>query len=164
MVDHARHAVCTHLDTAGVAYTLVEHKAVYTSPEADALGLDHLGTVPKNLFLRNAKGTRYYLVTLNMEGHVDLAALGRQLDCGKLSFASEERLQRVLHIERGAVSPLALLLCDAPEVELIMDCTLVGLPSIGVHPCDNRATLFLSYSDLIRMIEQKGYPVRTVEL
>ena len=47
----------------------------------------------KNLFLRNQKGTKHYLVIVNASKKVDLRAVAEQIGDGKLSFASPDAFE-----------------------------------------------------------------------
>ena len=49
------------------------------------------------------------VVTLLEDRQVNLAALGTQLQMGKLSFASPQRLMHYLGVIPGAVTPLAVI-------------------------------------------------------
>lgn len=59
-----RSAALARLDALGVAYELTEHPAVFTIEDMEQLGLTGSGTVCKNLFLRDAKGRRHFLVVI----------------------------------------------------------------------------------------------------
>ena len=80
----------------------------------------------KNLFLRDAKGKRHFLVVLDKDKRADLKALQEQLSCSKLSFASEERLKKHLGLSRGSVTPLGILNDAQGMVELVFDRDLIG--------------------------------------
>ena len=51
------------LDKMKIKYETVEHEPVYTMEDMDRLGLTKKGTLCKNLFLRDSKGKRHFLVT-----------------------------------------------------------------------------------------------------
>ena len=91
-----REKVFARLEELGVSYEVTEHPAVFTIGEMDALGLTAKGEVCKNLFLRDAKGRRHFLVVVPGEARADLRALAAQLESSKLSFASAERLEKYL--------------------------------------------------------------------
>jgi Ala-tRNA(Pro) deacylase len=76
-----------------------EHPAVYTIEDMDGLELSKRGEVCKNLFLRDAKGRRYFLLVLRKEKQANLKQLAAQLATAHLSFASEERLMSVLKLD-----------------------------------------------------------------
>ena len=73
--------------------------------DMDRLGLPAKGILCKNLFLRDSKGKRHFLVTCDEAKKVDLKSLARQLGTGGLSFASEERLEKYLGLKQGSVTP-----------------------------------------------------------
>ncbi|WP_058048952.1 YbaK/EbsC family protein [Janthinobacterium sp. Ant5-2-1] len=97
------------LESSAADVQLVEHPAVHTIAEA----LIHVPAMPglmvKNLFVRDEKGRRHFLVIVPFDKRVDLAALGRLLPASKLSMASPERLLQHLGITPGSVSLFALI-------------------------------------------------------
>lgn len=157
-------SVLDALDRAGVCYRMVSHDPVYTIEEMERLHLDADGRIAKNLFLRDARGKRHFLVVLAKHKTVELKALRGQLGTSALSFASEDRLRRFLGLEKGAVTPLGILNDEARAVEVLFDRDLAGLPSLGVHPNRNTATVFLSFADLESLIRSHGNPVSFVDI
>ena len=159
MSGYHKNEVYALLNEKGVSYKAVEHKAVFTMEEMERAGINAHGCICKNLFLRDAKGRQHYLVTVPDERRVDLKWLSAALGTSKLSFASAERLDKYLNVPQGSVSPLGLLNDESCSVIFAADATLAALPVIGVHPNDNTATVFLSFADLRRIIEEHGNPV-----
>ena len=155
--------ILTWLTKCGVSFETVVHPAVFTIDALEALQLDKYGLVCKNLFLRDQKGKRHYLVVVRQEKQVDLKALGQRLG-DKLSFASEERLERYLHLTKGAVTPLGVFYNEARNVEVIIDQDLMQESSVGVHPGENDASVFLSPDDLVRLIQTHGNPVSLLQI
>lgn len=152
------------LDGLAVPYRLVRHPAVYTIEEMDMHALETEGVIAKNLFLRDGKGRRHFLVMVRKDKTVNLKALGEQLGVSQLGFASERRLAEYLGLTKGAVSPLGLLNDGGGSVAFVADADLAGLDSIGVHPNDNTATVFLSYAELERVIRESGHSVTELRL
>ena len=105
MEDREIRKVLDVLDNAGIRYRMVSHDPVYTIEEMERLHLDADAEIAKNLFLRDARGKRHFLVVLCSCKTVDLKALRGQLGTSALSFASEDRLKRFLGLEKGAVTP-----------------------------------------------------------
>ena len=136
------------LNKLGIKYEVVEHEPVHTMEDMDRLGLPEKGTLCKNLFLRDAKGKRHFLITCDENAKVDLKSLGRQLGAGNLSFASEERLEKYLGLKQGSVSPFGLMNDTDHAVEFFIDKNLSKCKSLGIHPLENTATVFLSFKDL----------------
>ena len=81
---------------------------MFTVEEAKRLRGELPGGHTKNLFLRNKKG-RMWLVVCLEDREIDLKALGEQLESGRLSFASADRLMTYLGVVPGAVTPFAAL-------------------------------------------------------
>ena len=123
-----REKVFARLEELGVSYEVTEHPAVFTIGEMDALGLTAKGEVCKNLFLRDAKGRRHFLVVVPGEARADLRALAAQLESSKLSFASAERLEKYLGLKQGEVTPLGVLNDADAAVEVVFDRGLERFP------------------------------------
>lgn len=152
------------LQQAGISYEVTEHPAVYTMEEMAQVGLDKLGPIPKNLFVRDGKGRQHFLITAAADTQIDLKALGEKLGVKKLSFASAERLQQYLGITAGCVSPLGILNDAEHAVTVVFDSKLEGLPKLGVHPNVHNATVWLSFADLCKVIQSAGNPVQIIEI
>lgn len=151
------------LAAAGIPYERVDHPAVFTIEEMDQLDLPHPEAVVKNLFLRDAKGKRHFLAVLPGHRSADLKTLGEKVG-SKLSFASEERLEKYLGLTRGSVTPLGVLNDEARAVEVLFDRALEAMPLMGVHPNHNTATVFLRPGDLVQLIKDHGNPFAWVDL
>lgn len=139
-----------------IKYTLHTHKAVYTVAEAK----EHSGTIPgmhcKNLFLYSSKGKLYYLVTLPAEKAINLLDLSKNLSLKKLSFAKQEDLFTILHLEPGAVSPLGLINDTSSVVTYLIDNEVWEAPIVNFHPNINTETLEILKEDFHRIVESIG--------
>lgn len=162
-MSEKRAEVLAALAGAGISYELVDHPAVYTMEEMEALHLPHGEAVVKNLFLRDPKGRRFFLVSLRGDKRADLRALGEQLGV-KLSFASEERLMEQLGLEKGSVTPFGVLNGGSGTVEVLFDEDIRAMPLIGVHPNENTATVFLAPAHLAGLIRDHGNPFEWVKI
>ncbi len=147
----------------GVVYELVEHQAAFTVTDVSGVIALGKGEVCKNLFLRDHKGKRHFLVCMPCFKRADLKALGAALGV-PLSFASQERLLKYLNLTKGSVTPLGVMYDSGREVEVILDSELEACPKIGVHPCDNTATVFIDFKDLVRVIKDSGNELSIIEL
>lgn len=147
------------LDKLGIAYIRHEHPPVYTVEEAKAYWQDIPGVHCKNLFLRNSKGNRHFLVILEQGKRVDLKQLAEKTAAGKLSFASANRLEKYLGLETGAVSPFGLINDLNKEVEVVLDKDLLQSDQVNFHPNVNTATLTLSFADFKRFLDHCGQKV-----
>lgn len=151
--------VLAALSALGIKYERYDHPAAATVAEAEAhwAGIDAVHC--KNLFLRNQKGDRHYLVVLVHSKRADLRAVASQIGDGKLSFASPERMLTHLGLTPGSVSPFGLLNDPEHRVQLFLDQDLRRAERISFHPNDNTATLVLAYSDFERFLAHVGHPV-----
>lgn len=156
MAKYDKAGTLKFLDDNGYKYDKLEHAAVFTMEEMEAAGITSKGDVVKNLFLRNAKGDKHYLVCVEESKQVDLTKLALKLGSTKLSFGSAERLEKYLGVTQGSVSPLSILNDENHEVIVAFDQSMMGKDRIGVHPCENTATCFMSFKDLKTIIEKNG--------
>ena len=152
------------LQQKDIPYEVTEHPAVYTMEEMALVGLDKLGPIPKNLFVRDGKGRQHFLITAAADTHIDLKVLGEKLGVKKLSFASAERLQQYLGITAGCVSPFGVLNDTEHAVTVIFDSKLAGLHKLGVHPNVHNATAWLSFADLCEAIQTAGNKVQIIDI
>jgi len=152
------------LEALGIAFIRFAHPPVFTVDEAEQYWSGIEAAHCKNLFLRNAAGTRHYLVVLEHSKKADLRAIAARLCDDKLSFASADRLMRFLRLTPGAVSPFGLIHDSARDVIVVLDADLAGSERIGFHPNVNTATITLPTSDFLRFLEARGNVVRRVAI
>lgn len=150
------------LRALGVAFERHEHPPVATVAEAEVhwAGVD--ATHCKNLFLRNQKGDRHYLVVVPHSKTLDLRLLAERIGDGKLSFGSPERLMKHLGLTPGSVSPFGLLNDPGRHVRVFLDRALEGADRLSFHPNDNTATLVLSGDDFGRFLGHVGHTVHWI--
>jgi len=159
-----RDALLAHLEGLGIHCDRLDHPAVYTCEQADARVAGLAGARTKNLFLRDRKGRRHFLLTIHPEQVIDLVALGLRLDARGIGFASPQRLQRYLGVEPGAVSLLALVNDREHAVELVIDAALWSSPAFQCHPMVNTSTLVVQRQDLERLYADSGHEVLAIQL
>lgn len=144
------------LDEMGIRYGYIEHPVARTVEEALRYCANFEGRHCKNLFLRNHKGDKHYLVVADCRHSVDIRRLWEELGEGRLSFASEQRLMRLLGVRPGSVSPFALINDTAREVTLLLDDNLRQADRLSFHPNDNRASISVTPDDLMRFLDKMG--------
>lgn len=152
------------LASLSIPFTIHLHPPVFTVDEAEQYWADIPATHCKNLFLRNNKGGRHYLVVLEHSKKADLKVLTAKLNEDRLSFASPDRLMRFLGLMPGAVSPFGLLHEGAKEVIVVLDEELTRAERLGFHPNVNTATITLAAADFLRFLESRGNVVRPTRL
>ncbi len=155
--EQAVHAV---LDRLAIPFARHEHPPVFTVEQALAHWAAIDATHCKNLFLRNKKGDRHYLVVARHDSPIDLASLGTTMGEGRLSFASAERLARCLGLTPGAVSPFGLINDRERAVQVWLDGGVRTALRVGFHPNVNTATLVLAGRDFLAFLAWCRNPVR----
>ena len=164
MVLAEEQPVLARLAQLDIAFDRHEHPPIATGEE----GLEHWDGIDavhcKNLFLRNQKGTRHYLVILPVTKRADLRMVADQIGDGKLSFASAERLLTHLGVTPGSVSPFGLIHDTAHHVRVFLDTDLKAAVRISFHPNINTRTLVLSFPDFEKYLAGSWNVVRFVDV
>ncbi|NLI23863.1 MAG: prolyl-tRNA synthetase associated domain-containing protein [Bacteroidales bacterium] len=144
------------LHTLDIPFQYYEHPPAATIDEALRYWKDIDAVFCRNIFFRNHKGNRHYLVIMRHDRLLDIHALEKYVRQGKLSFASEARLQKYLGVKPGSVSPFGLIHDREHHVHLFIDRLLSEAEKLTFHPNDNRATLVISNSNFFRFLKHTG--------
>jgi Ala-tRNA(Pro) deacylase len=161
-MNDVRAPIYAALSALGIDYELFEHPPVFTAEEAALHWAAIPGAAVKNLFLRNKKGDRHYLVILGIEKQADLRQLVKVIGDDRLSFGSPERLQRYLGVTPGSVSPFGLIHDTSRSVRVIVDSDLKQAARLIFHPNDNTASLTISFADLEKFLATRVNAVRYI--
>ena len=161
-----REVVLEKLNTLNIEYKEITHGEVYTIEEMDALGKEYFegAKICKNLFVRDQKGKKHFLVVLPEEKRAPLDIIANKIGSTRLSFASEERLMKYLKLLPGSVTPLAVINDEQNEVEVIIDEDLKNEEKVGVHPCVNTSTVLLSFNDVEKYIVSCGNKFKYINI
>lgn len=137
------------LDSLGVSYIRVDHDALPTIEAC--LEVDQLleTEICKNLFLRNAQKTDFYLLLMPGNKKFKTAVLSKQIGSARLSFAEAEFMEDFLDITPGSVTVLGLMNDNEKRVRLLIDKDVLDSEYIGCHPCINTSSLKIKTCDLI---------------
>ena len=152
------------LDSHQICYSWYEHPEAPTIEIARQHWHQDGSKHCKNLFFRNHKGNRHYLVCFDCEQSMAIHDLEHLLHQGKLSFASEQRMERWLGLKPGSVSPFGLINDTENHVHLFLDSKLRDYPSLSFHPNDNRATVVIELKEFLRYLEKVGNTYEFIEL
>ncbi len=163
MGKYTKERIIELLDNKRIEYHLQTHKAVHTMNEVESAGVIREGTVLKNLFLKDDKGKNHFLICVRENSRVDFKELEATLKVKHLGFASTERLDKYLGVESGCVSPFSILNNKDKDVKVIFDKNLNDEEIIGVHPNDSRASVWLKYKDVKRIIEDNGNEIQLLD-
>lgn len=156
--------VLNKLDELQIKYQLIKHIPIYTIEEANNLDIENKEYIVKNLFLRDDRKRNYYLVVIKSYKKVNLNDLMLKINSRRLSFASSDDLNKYLNLKKGSVTPLGILNDKNKVVTIIIDEDILKDNLIGVHPNDNRATIFIKTKDLIKLIELHGNLIKYVKV
>ncbi|MFO7934836.1 MAG: prolyl-tRNA synthetase associated domain-containing protein [Bacteroidales bacterium] len=152
------------LEELQIPYELHEHPPVATVEEALPYWKKIDATHCKNLFFRNHKGNRHYLVILKHDRQLNIRDLEKRLKQGKITFASPRRMERYLGVPGGSVSLFGLVNDKENHVHLFLDAGLKPASRISFHPNDNTATVVISYSSFMKFLEWSGNTYEFIDL
>jgi len=140
------------------------HPAAPTIEEAKKYWVDLDATHCKNIFFRNHKGNRHYLVILEHTRDLAIHDLEKRLKQGKLSFASPKRMMKYLGLEPGSVSPFGLINDRENHVHVFLDSNLRNSESISFHPNINTASLVIPFREFERFLDWTGNAYEYIDL
>jgi len=152
------------LDGLSIGFDYHEHPPAPTIEDAMKYWKDLRATHCKNIFFRNHKGNRHYLVILEHTRDLDIHDLEKRLKQGKLSFASPERMHRYLGLKPGSVTPFGLIHDQDHHVHVFLDENLMRSSTISFHPCINTASIIVTWKDFLRFLDWTGNGYEFVRL
>ena len=151
-----RQKVLEKLKELEISYDMYEHPPLPTIEMALEYWKDLPSTHCKNLFFRNHKGNKHYLVVFECHQQMAIHQIEKMLKQGKLSFASEQRMEKYLGLRPGSVSPFGLINDTEKHVKLFLDKNLKDAPCLSFHPNDNSASLVIKNEDFIKFLQHWG--------
>ena len=152
------------LQKLSIQFEYHEHPPLATIEEAIVHWKDYNSGRCKNIFFRNHKGNRHYLVILEHLALLKIHDLEKRLKQGKLTFASDQRLKKHLGLEPGSVSPFGLINDIEKQVHLFIDERLYEYERLAFHPNDNTATLVILKSDFLKFLDYTGNTYEFIKL
>ncbi|MFK7839923.1 MAG: prolyl-tRNA synthetase associated domain-containing protein [Bdellovibrionales bacterium] len=144
------------LKSLDINYTLHHHAPIFTVQEGLHLKENIPGIHCRNLFLKDKK-EKMFLITAANETEIDLKSLPERLNCGRLSFASKDRLMQYLGIYPGAVTPFCAINDRNYNVTIILDKAMMHAETINVHPLDNAQTISVTPNALLKFFDHTGH-------
>jgi Ala-tRNA(Pro) deacylase len=139
------------LDSLEIEYQRVDHEALATMEacqEVDQLMEVHMC---KNLFLCNAQKTKYYLLLMPGDKKFKTKDLSKQIESARLSFASENDLEKLLGLTPGSVSIMGLMNDIQNQVQLLIDKEIFQEEYLACHPCINTSSIKMETKTLINI-------------
>lgn len=135
------------LNKLNIEFDYYEHPPAPTVKEAEIYWKDLDAAHCKNLFFRNHKGDKHYLVIFDYKKNLSIKDLESRLKQGKLTFASEQRMEKFLGLKPGSVSPFGLINDINNHVYVFIDINLEMVEKISFHPNLNTASLIVKNDD-----------------
>jgi Ala-tRNA(Pro) deacylase len=83
---------------------------------------------------------------------------------GKLSLASDRRLEQWLGLTPGSVTPFGLINDETNHIHLFIDSNLKNAEKLSFHPCINTATLVINGEDFLKFLDWTGNSYEYIEL
>jgi len=152
------------LNKLDIKFEYYEHPPLATIDDALAYWDNIDAGKCKNIFFRNHKGNRHYLVILEHLSQLNIHDLEKRLKQGKLSFSSDKRLKKYLGLEPGSVSPFGLINDTEKHVHLFIDEKLMDYQKLAFHPNINTATLVISQTGFLSFLEYTGNSFEILKL
>lgn len=147
-----------------IQYEYHEHPPLATIEEAKIHWKDYNSGRCKNIFFRNHKGDRHYLVILEHLRQLNIRDLEKRLRQGKLTFASDQRLKKYLGLDPGSVTPFGLINDRERHVHLFIDEKLNEFDRLTFHPNINTASVVISKSDFFKFLNYTGNTFEFIKL
>ncbi len=148
-----------------IPFQRFDHEAVFTCEQAKDIRTAPMpGKDTKNLFLRDEKGKRHFLVTVGHEKRADIKALKAVFGVQKLSFGSPERLKEHLGVDPGSVTLLGLVNDPGHRVEFFIDQALWDADAVCCHPLVNTATLCIPHAGLEKFLQATGHAATVIDV
>lgn len=152
------------LEELDIKFEYLEHPPAPTIEIAKQYWAGHDAKHCKNLFFRNHKGNRHYLVILDCDCSMDIHAIEKRLGQGKLTFASEKRMIKYLGVTPGSVTPFGLIHDETHHVHLFLDRNLQKASRLSFHPCINTASIIISNNDFVRFMDHTQNTYEWIDL
>ncbi len=144
------------LNKLDIPFEVIYHPPTPTIEEALLYWEDLEAVHCKNLFFRNHKGNRHYLVIFHCMQQLNIRDLEQRLKQGKLTFASPKRMEKYLGLKPGSVTPFGLINDHEKHVYLFIDEELLKAKRLSFHPNDNTASLSIATDDFVRFLDAMG--------
>jgi Ala-tRNA(Pro) deacylase len=145
------------LEKLMISFEYHEHPPLATINDAIIHWKDYNSGRCKNIFFRNHKGDRHYLVILEHLAILNIHDLEKRLRQGKL-------LKKYMGLEPGSVSPFGLINDREKNVHLFIDETLKDCELLTFHPNVNTATLVITNSDFLKFLDYTGNTYEFIKL
>ena len=155
--------ILQYLTDKHINFIKYEHAHIFSVEEGDKYDLPNHDKVIRNLFLCDAKKKNYYLVSLFVHKQINLKELSAKIPSKRLSFAKQDAMEQMLEVKPFILTPLAILNNKDKNILMIFDSELQN-QTIGMHPMENTATVFMKFEDLYNLLLPHGNEIRILDL
>lgn len=155
--------VFDYLNNLDIKYHIVNHPAAYTTEEADKYIEGMEGVPSKTMFMAGKKDRNFYLFIMDEKKRLDIKKLSLLIG-DRLHFGKEEDLKSKMGLVPGMVSLFGLLNNKEHDIKVYIDKDIKLEKIITFHPNDNRATIFISVSDMFKILDDLEYSYELIEL
>ena len=142
------------LDDLEIEHTNYEHKAVFSCNDAKWISVPWKRI--KSLLLRNKKSTSFYMVVLPDYKKLDVNIVRYFYKDSKLSFVSSEKMEELIGLKPGSVSPYALINNIEKNIKVAFDEDLKW-EIVGFHPLRNDNTVVTNMSWVEKFLESLAF-------
>lgn len=144
------------LASLGIRSEVVPYPAHATVEEGKALRGSMAGTFTKNLLLKDKKG-RLFLLSIHEDRVIDLKTLSSLIGGkGHLSFVPGKRVQELLGVVPGALTPMGLIHDRDALITAVIDASLMASAQLNFHPLINTESMGISPAGLTSFVRSCG--------
>ncbi len=150
------------LKKMGVSYRKEEHIAVFSAEDKEKSGLRIWDgyKVSKKPVSAQCQGGQALSCGDHCGQETDLRRLAEKIGSTRLSFGSEQRLEKYLKVNRLRFA-FCVLNDEERAVTVVFDEALMGEKYFALHPNENTATIFIDFEDVERLVKEHGNEIVT---
>lgn len=149
------------LEKLQIPYENYTHNPVYSCDEAKCVEIP--GKRVKSLLLENKKSSNFYMVVIPDYKKLEVNKVRHFYNDSKLSFVSSEKMQELISLTPGNVSPYALINNSLKNIKVIIDKELEN-EKIWFHPLRNDNTVVTTMKDVERFLDFLWYNFHYITL
>lgn len=152
------------LDKLNIRYDYYQSPQDFSNEDDGGFWQKIKATRCKNLFMRNHKGDRHFLLIADYYENIDIRKFEHRFKKGKISFASQQRIEKYIKGTIGAISVFSLLNDENNCVEVFIDESLKNSSRLTFLPNELNALLAISFEDFLRILDYSGNPYEFIKL
>lgn len=144
--------ICDYLNKVGIEFSVATHEATETLEKCAEIEKIIDGRICKNLFLQTTTGSAHYLLMMDSSKKFVTKNVSKAIGSSRLSFASGEKMEKMLGTSPGSLSITSLVFDKEKKVSLAIDEDILKEEFICCHPCDCTATLKIKTTDVVNIL------------